>query len=396
MNSILRFVKNIYILIKLKQYKSLWYKLTFQYRIHNWKQERINVSKFKKLALYKKLIQGGICLEIKSKNVEQLVNLLELPINQNSDIVFTDQLSLLTKKNKLIIFMDNVDADKKEISSLLSKGVIDFVLTNELEHYDNRYVEKIYYYDDKTPNFYIGRLFLAIDLISFKQFMKFCDELDPFALSNKVCLSLPEYPIRYNYIQNLISTTELNKLNFISIIGLRHTIGWIGCGLSYKYLFSKSLQHNYHNITIAEDDIVLEDNFTSNFQFIQEYLSSAKDWDVFNGYTFLDDANNLLPLIKFGNDNCLYATNKFMSTVFNTYNRSLIQRGSEWNEQFRNKVNAIDGYLRAEVYNVIISYPFIVGHNEQLDSVLWNNSNEFIYNNMLVESKKVANSVGNL
>jgi GR25 family glycosyltransferase involved in LPS biosynthesis len=219
--------------------------------------------------------------------------------------------------------------------------------------------------------------------------MLHCDELDPFLQTDRICLSLPEYQVRFNYINHLIETTELKELKFSVVIGLRHVIGWVGCGLSYKYLFYKALQRNLTKITISEDDIILEDNFNDNFQAIISYLKVVGSWDVFNGYTFWHGNRDLECIFALNTRYKLFKTSSLISTVFNIYNISAIESGAKWDATLRNQENAIDGYLKGCISSVIVSYPFIVDHNDNLDSVLWGESNEFIYAHMVAESKQV-------
>lgn len=396
MQKILNFVKHIILLIRLRQYKSLWRKITLQYRFHAWKQERIKNSKLNKLLLYKKLACGGVYLKVKNDEIKTLFLALKFKINENAKIIFTDDIHALqnVKNQELVIFLDFLSNQNNEVNALVINKKINFVLTSNLAQYSNLNTDQIFYYDSIASNFYIGRLLLAIDLISFEQFMCYCDELEQFRHSDKICLSLPEYSARYNYIQNLLATTDLKSYNFVQVIGLRHLIGWIGCGLSYKYLFSKSIQFGHQQMTIAEDDITLELNFVGKYNALLNYLDSVTNWDIFNGYTFLNSWNKLSLLSSFNGIN-LYTTPKFMSTVFNIYNQSAINIGSQWDNNIREQENAIDGYLNQRVSNVIISEPFIIGHNNSLDSVLWNNSNEFIYNHMIAENSMVTKNVDN-
>lgn len=384
-----KIIKNVILLIRLKQYKTLVRKFTLQYKLHSWRQAKKKHLIIKRLLKYKNLFNDGVHLAVKDEDISFLFNQLSLNINADAKILFTDDVSLITRHYQLVVFLDLTK--NESLASLRSKN-IDFILTNSLNKYSNLDNDKVYYYDEEVKKFCIGRFLLSIDFITFDLFMQYCDELNPFKSTSNVCLTLPEYSGRFKYINNLISSPELSYFKFSQTIGLRHMISWIGCGLSYKYLFNKALQANLANLTIAEDDVFLEEGFFENYKKIRDYLLTNPDWDVFNGYTFWADGSRVQPLISFENIS-LYNTNKFISMVFNCYNRSLIEKGSMWDDSCRNLENAIDGYLSSHASSVIVSMPFIVGHNDELDSVLWGNNNEFIYANMVSESNMIAKSV---
>lgn len=382
---VVQFITSTIQLIKLKQYKSFLRKVTFQYRFHNWKQARAYKLKIYNLSRYKRWLSDGVCLKRQNKEELHLFNKLSIINNDMANIIFTDDLSFVKPNHKLVIFFD-LDNGENQVSNIMSK--VDFILSNTLDKYDGFPIERVFYYNELSGNFYIGRFLLAIDFISFEQFMLYCDEIDPFVNSNKICLSLPEYKTRFDYIKKLIASDGLKDFNFVQVIGLRHTIGWVGCGLSYKYLFIKALQHDFSNITVAEDDILLEDNFINNYRFIQSYLSTTSNWGVFNGYTFWQK-NSDITYVCTNDEVKLYRTHNFMSMVFNIYNKYSIEIGSKWDDSCREQENAIDGYLNSNIQNIVTSWPFIVNHNDKLDSVLWNNSNEFIYSHMIAENNVV-------
>jgi hypothetical protein len=79
--------------------------------------------------------------------------------------------------------------------------------------------------------------------------------------------------------------------------------------------------------------------------------------------------------------------NKMTSTVLNVYNSTIFDILISWNEKNANISNTVDRFLEGiSDLNIVTIIPFIVGHKEELDSVLWGFENE-TYNEMISKSE---------
>lgn len=94
---------------------------------------------------------------------------------------------------------------------------------------------------------------------------------------SRLCLSLPESTERRR------SFDEDNRFGFECIPGLRHFLGWVGCGLSYKLIFTKAMEQGMEEIMICEDDVIFPDDFEQLLGVLRGYLHSQKRWNVFSG-----------------------------------------------------------------------------------------------------------------
>ncbi|MBC8674081.1 glycosyltransferase family 25 protein [Aeromonas hydrophila] len=54
--------------------------------------------------------------------------------------------------------------------------------------------------------------------------------------------------------------------------GLRHRLGWVGCGLSYKFLINRAKDLNFQQITICEDDVSLPDDFRADLIILKIFI----------------------------------------------------------------------------------------------------------------------------
>ncbi|MFI3905395.1 methyltransferase type 11 [Ochrobactrum sp. S1502_03] len=178
--------------------------------------------------------------------------------------------------------------------------------------------------------------------------------------------------------------------------GIRHSMGWVGCGGSFNALSRYAVANKTGRLTVIEDDVQLPEDFDSILHEINAYLDVRKsDWDVFSG--MMADVNSNAKVIsveKFG-ERTYVTINKMTSTVFNIYNRSALKLLSQWNPLNTDAVtNTIDRYLECqEGLRVVVALPFIVGHKEGATSTLWGIENER-YTPMIAEAqRKIENLV---
>jgi len=234
--------------------------------------------------------------------------------------------------------------------------------------------------DDLHGRYYLCRFLLAVDAIPFDRFYEAVGSYIHFD-GNRVCLSLPESPERR------ASFDADNHYGFEVFPGLKHHLGWVGCGLSYKFIFRKAMEQQLDTILICEDDTYFPENFDERFAKLQSFMAVHDDWDVFSGVMAdMGDAHILQCFSENGEEFVYLDT--LISTVFNLYRSSMYPLLADWDNWNRNKAeNAIDRYMENKNLRVLTTCPFLVGHKEDLDSTIWNHKNT-LYNPGIESSSK--------
>ncbi|WHF36669.1 GT99 family glycosyltransferase N-terminal domain-containing protein [Aeromonas salmonicida] len=298
-------------------------------------------------------------------------------------------------QNKIIVSEESADMD--EHSALLP--LVDFVPINDI----GKMVDRVRYWVDddvrrsercvqlrkacvETPDmfaYYFLRAFLAHDLITYEQFYTAVGDSISFD-SDMVCLGLPET------VSRRADFDSDNNYGIQYFPGLRHRLGWVGCGLSYKFLLHRAKDIGLERIMICEDDIQFPENFSSHLASVNEYLDSRKDWDLFSGLIAnLHQDTNILECVEY--DEQKYVTiDKMTSTVMNIYSRDFYENLLGWDDRNHDaKTNTIDRYIESRSDLHVITTPkFLVGHKEELDSTLWGFNNR-TYREMISESEKL-------
>ncbi|MEN3799150.1 glycosyltransferase family 25 protein [Aeromonas veronii] len=298
-------------------------------------------------------------------------------------------------QNKIIVSEESADMD--EHSALLP--LVDFVPINNIDEM----VERVRYWvsDDvrrnkrsvqlrkacvETPDvfsYYFLRAFLAHDLITYEQFYTAVGDSISFD-SDMVCLGLPETVSRRADFDND------NHYGIQYFPGLRHRLGWVGCGLSYKFLLHRAKDLGLERIMICEDDIEFPEDFLSRLKSVNEYLNERKDWDLFSGLIAnLHQDTNILACTDYNGQK--YVTiDKMTSTVMNIYSRDFYEKLLGWDDRNHDaKTNTIDRYIESRSDLHVITTPkFLVGHKEELDSTLWGFNNS-TYREMIAESERL-------
>ena len=216
-------------------------------------------------------------------------------------------------------------------------------------------------------DYFFFRFLLATDNISFDEFWR--EAGSKFELkSDRLCLNLPEYTDRSK------DFAKDNKYGFSVLPGLRHSKGWIGCALSYKYMIMLARENSLGRITICEDDVKFPADFEEAMAGVEAYLADHKtDWDIFSG--LMADLHKDAKILAIDNHEgrTFATTNRLISTVMNVYNRSVFDLIAGWNENDRNvETNTIDRYLeRNSQLKVVVTDPFLVGHKEEQHSTIW-------------------------
>ncbi|HHQ6721307.1 TPA: GT99 family glycosyltransferase N-terminal domain-containing protein [Serratia fonticola] len=222
---------------------------------------------------------------------------------------------------------------------------------------------------DKQFDVYFKRYMLANDLIDFQQYKESADFI-PHNDTDipKLCLSLTETPVRK---QAFLSKPTYG---FQIIEGIRHRIGWIGCGMSYKYMLSTLADRQTEMAMICEDDVLFPADFDIKLDKVVKHLRSTEwDWHVFAGIiAHLHEDTRVLAVEEIDGIEYVYI-NRMTSMVMNIYSRQGIALISQWDEKNIDSANnTIDRYLEsAPGLTVVTTLPFMVGYAEDQHSTLW-------------------------
>jgi hypothetical protein len=223
---------------------------------------------------------------------------------------------------------------------------------------------------NNIPNdfeFYFQRFLLSSDNIDFDKFYELAAKNVEFK-TNYLCLGLPECVDRRKDFE------KDNSFGFQYFPGLRHSIGWIGCGLSYKFIMRKAQELGFDEITVCEDDVEFLPGWKEKFDKVHAHLIQENvRWDIFSGLIAdLHNDTEIKGIDKF-EDFDLIHIDKMISAVLNTYNSKIFPLYNMWDSNHRDPyVNTIDKFIESQVdIDVVTTTPFLVGHKEELTSTLW-------------------------
>lgn len=229
-----------------------------------------------------------------------------------------------------------------------------------------------------AAKFYLNRFLLANDRVSFDEFYESVGDYIHFD-TDRICLSLPEATERR------AAFDADNAYGFKFFPGLKHRLGWIGCGMSYKFMLRKAKEQQMEKILICEDDVYFPPDFQERFEKVLEFSQQNEDWNVFSG--IMADIGRVKPL-KYEQQNgeeFLYL-DKMISMVFNLYDKSIFESISSWDYMNRDvNTNTIDRYLEDKPLRILTTCPFLVGHKEDLRSTIWGQQNS-IYTELISNS----------
>ncbi len=234
--------------------------------------------------------------------------------------------------------------------------------------------------------FHFARFLLGMGVISLDQFRGFDFKID---FSTDLCLSLPETVDRYERAKDLPAQV---------FTGLRHYLGWIGCGLSYKNLAVQARNESVKQIVVYEDDVVLPNNYESIQKSIQGFLETLNgNWDIFSGMiSNLDPETEILSVDTFEGLNFV-TLNRMTSTVYNIFSERGIDLLCLWNENdFDLKHNTIDQYFgHCSELRVITVFPFLFGHDSFESSTLWGFNNDEYVDSITKSSQLLKQKIEN-
>lgn len=246
----------------------------------------------------------------------------------------------------------------------------------------NESVESAVIKSSRRFNFMMDRFLVAIGALPTRVVLE--KPLYSDRNSSFFALSLPETIDRRLAIsKNLPDGCELFD-------GIRHRMGWIGCGASFNALSRYALSNGCRQLTVIEDDVDLPNNFTSILEEIYDYLASRNtNWDIFSGVMADVHPSAKVYSIERVGGRTYVTIDKITSTVFNIYNSSALDLLSKWDPCDSNAAtNTIDRYMeRQKDLRVVVAIPFIVGHKENATSTLWGVENQH-YTAMIADSQK--------
>lgn len=337
-----------------------------------------------------------ICSEMFGEDVYQEIRKSKVVVNLHyyeNALLETTRLYEALSLNSSIVISER-STDKAEDNRL--QNIVDFVDVGDCESLINR----IYYWltndnlrDEKIAqnqallqkrssafSFYFYRFLLAHDRLSFDQFYKRANQYIHFE-GDRICLSLPESTARREVFDND------NKYGFEVFPALKHNLGWIGCGLSYKFIMRKAIEQQLSQIIICEDDVFFPCDFSSRFERVLSYLNKSNDWDVFCGI-MADVGKVSIKKCDFSQGERLVYLDRMISMVFNIYKPSMYSYISDWDELNHDvNANTIDRYLESKSLSVVCTSPFLTGHKEELDSTIWGFSNNQ-YSDLIAKSNQ--------
>ncbi|CAM8159087.1 GT99 family glycosyltransferase N-terminal domain-containing protein [Klebsiella quasipneumoniae] len=260
-------------------------------------------------------------------------------------------------------------------------------LLSDKEYYNER-KEKIKHFTnvDNKNNYYLRRYLLSIDKLNFSQY-KSIFSFEQFQTGDvpRLCLSLSETPVR----RKAFFASPSHGFQFFE--GIRYRIGWIGCGMSYKYMLSGMLASKAEMGIICEDDVIFPVDYDNKLNKIINHLQSTEaKWHIFAGIiAHLHEDTKVLDVKVMDGIEYIYI-DKMTSMVMNIYSRRGMDLISQWDEKnIDAETNTIDRYVEsAQDLVVVTTLPFLVGYAEEQQSTLWGFEN-FQYTSLIKASEKL-------
>ena len=301
-------------------------------------------------------------------------------------LIVSERAVDMDQHDDLLDLVDFVDVD--DIAGMVER--VSYWLSNE-EHRRqrlNRNEEML----RTLPNQFDARFYrflLATDNITFDEFWTVVGQKMTLP-GDKICLNLPEF------VRRSQSFDRDNHFGFKRFTGLRHSLGWVGCAMSYKLMIMLARQQGLQSVVICEDDVEFPRDFESRWSIIQKHLlATPKDWDVFSGL-MADLHEDARILRTYTHEGIQFAvTDKLISMVFNVYSSSTYDAIASWDDTNREAAtNTIDRYLeRSRSIKIVTTLPFLVGHKEELHSTLWGFQNTQYANLIAASSTLLKNKL---
>lgn len=333
------------------------------------------VKELSKCFNVKYLNEESVDLERELRNTKIIINLNCF----DNSLLDSDFIYYALSKTNAVVFsersLDKYEEDRLEnIIQWFDCQDISFNIMKIKEYLNNNEELKKQKKLIKNNQFelYFYRFLLAFDCISFDEFYDRCSQYIHF-VGNRICLSLPEDVDRRNaFIKD-------NHYGFTFFPGLRHTRGWTGCGMSYKFIMKKAKELGLDDLIVCEDDVLFPEDFKERFEKCLDYLHQKDDWDIFQGI-MADVGDVTIKSVVEENKQKFVKLDHMMSMVFNVYKSTIFDYLIHWDETNDDlKTNTIDRALESKDLNVLTTIPFLAGHKEDLKSTIWGfNNTEYI------------------
>ncbi len=283
--------------------------------------------------------------------------------------------------------------DLNGIVSFIPIGDIDamitelhLLLTDDLQQQRRLAISQFLGQDCKFSD-YFKRFLVSNDLFdyNFDNYVKDVDFIEISQDTPRLCLSLTETPLRkYGFLSKPTYGFEI-------VEGLRYSDGWIGCGMSYKYILNKVNQSTSNYALICEDDVVFLGDFERKISNTTLYLQQTKNpWHIFAGLIAdLRPDTNILAIEEYQGIEYIYI-DKMTSMVMNIYSPEIMKIIKTWDQTNKDvNTNTIDRYIESQVDLVVVTtLPYLVGHAEDKISTLWGFVNTQ-YSEMIEMSQKI-------
>jgi GT2 family glycosyltransferase/GR25 family glycosyltransferase involved in LPS biosynthesis len=258
----------------------------------------------------------------------------------------------------------DIDAMMLELHSLL---------TEEMQQQRRIEIAEFVERDRKFSD-YFKRFLLSNDLFNYS-FNDYEKDVDCLKISEDVprlCLSLTETPARQD------GFSSKSTYGFKIVEGLRYYQGWIGCGMSYKYMLNKVDRSGCKYAIICEDDVIFTDDFDSKIDATIAYLQQTnRQWHIFVALIAdLHPDTQILAIEEHEGIEYIYL-NRMTSMVMNIYSSEIMKIISQWDPSNKDvETNTIDRYIESQIELIVVTtLPYLVGHAEDQNSTLWGFAN---------------------
>ncbi|HIF5918546.1 TPA: GT99 family glycosyltransferase N-terminal domain-containing protein [Raoultella ornithinolytica] len=254
-----------------------------------------------------------------------------------------------------------------DIQAMVAK--LQALLSDEQHYCDKRATIARFTAEDKKNNVYLKRYLLSIDKLTFPQYESnySFEDIEENDIP-RLCLSLSETPVR----RKAFFKSPSHGFRFFD--GIRYRIGWIGCGMSYKYMLSAMLASKAKMGIICEDDVIFPLDYDQKLNKIIDHLQTTEvEWHIFAGIiAHLHDDTRIIDVREIDGIEYVYI-DKMTSMVMNIYSRSGMALIAQWDEtNIDAETNTIDRYVEsAQDLVVVTTVPFLVGYAEEQQSTLW-------------------------
>lgn len=335
-----------------------------------------------------------VCVNVFGQDLIEEIKKAKVVVNihfYEDALLETTRISQLLSMGKLIVSERGINSEEQqEFEDLVSfvdvgdvdgmlKAIQDILETGDIEDRREKLLENV---QNKTDwsEFYLYRALLAFDLITFDQFYYSIGK--QINIPETVCLSLTETIERREHFKRSYADIPVFQ-------GLRHDLGWVGAGLSYKFLINRAKDEGLPQLTVCEDDVELLPGHNEKLEFIRSYLKRVKEWDIFSGLIADFDKDTKVLSVEKTEIGYLATIDRTVSNVFCIYNKNIYDRILMWNHMYRNvQINTIDRFIQnLEKMRVVCCYPYFVKQSNDVSSTLWGIDNTK-YSKMIDDSEK--------